>query len=148
MKHLDLYARVRHAVMVRGISRRDAAGLFGINRRTIEKMLQFSVPPGYRRAHIVFAALYPTIRLGILSELKRPKSNRKNSSNMLSHVTDLTEVIARMVAVGHAVTPELVSSISPYTRGHIRYFGTLVLYMDEVRHPRPFERILNLSRII
>jgi hypothetical protein len=29
--------------------RREAARIFGINRRTVEKMLRFSIPPGYRR---------------------------------------------------------------------------------------------------
>ena len=53
MKGLDLYARVRHAVMVEGMSRREAARMFGINRRTVDKMLRFSVPPGYRRAQPV-----------------------------------------------------------------------------------------------
>lgn len=46
---MDLYGRVRHAVLVDGMSRREAARLFGINRRTVEKMLMFSIPPGYRR---------------------------------------------------------------------------------------------------
>ena len=49
MKHVDLYGRVRHAVLVDGMSRREAARIFGINRRTVEKMLMFSIPPGYRR---------------------------------------------------------------------------------------------------
>lgn len=49
MKHVDLYGRVRHAVLVDGMSRREAARVFGINRRTVEKMLMFSIPPGYRR---------------------------------------------------------------------------------------------------
>ena len=31
------------------MSRREAARIFGINRRTVEKMLKFSIPPGYRR---------------------------------------------------------------------------------------------------
>src|ERR1022692_2208560 len=46
---VELYARIRRAVMVDGLSRRDAAKRFGIHRNTIAKMLQFSVPPGYRR---------------------------------------------------------------------------------------------------
>ena len=49
MKHVELYGRVRHAVLVDGMSRREAARIFGINRRTVEKMLRFSIPPGYRR---------------------------------------------------------------------------------------------------
>jgi transposase len=46
MKTVELYARVRHAVQIEGISRRAAAERFGINARTVSKMLKFSVPPG------------------------------------------------------------------------------------------------------
>ena len=46
---VELYARIRHAVMVDGLSRREAATRFGVHRNTISKMLQYSVPPGYRR---------------------------------------------------------------------------------------------------
>ena len=49
MKRVELYGRVRHSVLVEGISRRQAAFNFGIDRRTVDKMLIFSVPPGYRR---------------------------------------------------------------------------------------------------
>ena len=45
---VELYARVRRAVMVDGLSRREAAKQFGVHRNTITKMLEFSVP-GYRR---------------------------------------------------------------------------------------------------
>jgi transposase len=46
---VELYAKIRRAVMVDGLSRREAARRFGVHRNTIAKMLQFSVPPGYRR---------------------------------------------------------------------------------------------------
>ena len=46
---VELYAKIRRAVMVDGLSRRDVAQRFGVHRNTISKMLQFSVPPGYRR---------------------------------------------------------------------------------------------------
>ena len=49
MKRVELYARVRHAVRIEGISERAAAERFGINPRTVSKMLRFSVPPGYVR---------------------------------------------------------------------------------------------------
>ena len=49
MKRVDLYGRVRHGVLIEGMSRRQAARVFGIDRRTVDKMLRFSVPPGYRR---------------------------------------------------------------------------------------------------
>jgi len=50
MKLVDLYGRFRYAVGVEGISRREAARRFGIDPRTVAKMLSFSVPPGYRRS--------------------------------------------------------------------------------------------------
>lgn len=53
MKQVELYGRVRYSVLVEGMSRRDAARLFGIDRRTVKKMLDFSVPPGYRRSQPV-----------------------------------------------------------------------------------------------
>ena len=46
---VELPAGMRRAVMVEGLSRREAAKRFGVHRNTISKMLQFSVPPGYRR---------------------------------------------------------------------------------------------------
>ena len=49
MKQVDLYGRVRHSVLIEGISQREAARIFGIDPRTVAKMLAFSVPPGYRR---------------------------------------------------------------------------------------------------
>jgi hypothetical protein len=40
---------VRHAVMIDGLSHRAAARWFGIDPRTVKKMLSYSVPPGYVR---------------------------------------------------------------------------------------------------
>jgi hypothetical protein len=50
MKGVELYAQVRRAVFIEGISQREAARRFGIDPRTVAKMLAFSVPPGYRRS--------------------------------------------------------------------------------------------------
>ena len=50
MKGVELYGQVRRAVYVEGLSRREVARRFGIDPRTVAKMLAFSVPPGYRRS--------------------------------------------------------------------------------------------------
>src|SRR5260370_32335928 len=50
MKRVELYGQVRRAVYVEGIGQREAARRFGIDPRTVAKMLAFSVPPGYRRS--------------------------------------------------------------------------------------------------
>jgi transposase len=49
MYSVELYGRVRHACLIEGLSRREAARRFGIDRKTVAKMLAHSVPPGYRR---------------------------------------------------------------------------------------------------
>jgi transposase len=50
MKGVELYGRVRYAVRIEGLSHREAARRFGIDPRTVSKMMVFSVPPGYRRS--------------------------------------------------------------------------------------------------
>ena len=46
---VELYARVRRAVIVEKMSEREAAKEYGLARETVRKMLRYSVPPGYRR---------------------------------------------------------------------------------------------------
>lgn len=46
---MELYSRVRRAVVVDKMSEREAARQFGVARETVRKMLRYSVPPGYRR---------------------------------------------------------------------------------------------------
>jgi transposase len=49
MYKVELYGRVRRAVLVDGLSQRSAAREFGISRKSVRKMVSFSAPPGYRR---------------------------------------------------------------------------------------------------
>lgn len=49
MYAVETYAAVRRFVFVDGHSRREAAKVFGLSRGTVDKMCQFSEPPGYRR---------------------------------------------------------------------------------------------------
>ena len=49
MYKVEVYLRVRRAVMAEGMSIREAARSFGLHRDTVRKMLEYSVPPGYRR---------------------------------------------------------------------------------------------------
>ncbi len=50
MKGVELYRQVRHSVRIEGLSRRETGRRFGLDPRTVAKMLSFSVPPGYRRS--------------------------------------------------------------------------------------------------
>ena len=49
MKNVDDYLRVRRGVQIEGLSKRAAARRFGIDPRTVSKMMMFSVPQGYVR---------------------------------------------------------------------------------------------------
>jgi hypothetical protein len=47
MKNVELYGRVRYAVQIEGLSERAVARRFGLDPRTVSKMMKFSVPPGW-----------------------------------------------------------------------------------------------------
>ena len=83
MKTVELYARVRHAVLIEGISERAAADRFGINARTVSKMLKFSVPPGYVRRKPPFRPKLDefagVIDAILASDRARPKKQRHTS---------------------------------------------------------------------
>lgn len=51
MYHVDLYRRVRLACHHEGLSHREAARRFGIDRKTVSKILKHSTSPGYQRRH-------------------------------------------------------------------------------------------------
>ena len=50
MYRVELYARVRRACHVEGMSIHEASRMFGLDRKTVRKMMAYSVPPGYRRS--------------------------------------------------------------------------------------------------
>src|SRR3974390_860018 len=49
MYEVEIYGRIRRAVLVEGRSQRSVAREFGLARVTVRKMLGHSIPPGYRR---------------------------------------------------------------------------------------------------
>ena len=49
MYGVELYTAVRLAVVDEGLRHHEAGRRFGIDRRTVEKMLSYSAPPGYRQ---------------------------------------------------------------------------------------------------
>jgi transposase len=92
MKDVELYAKVRHAVRIEGLSERAAARRFGIDARTVSKMMKFSVPPGYRRSKPPFKPkLGPFIGIidAILTEDKgRPKKQQHTSKRIFERLRD------------------------------------------------------------
>jgi transposase len=92
MKRVDLYAQVRRAVRIEGLSERAAARRFGIDPRTVSKMLKFSVPPGYRRSKPpVRPKLDPFIEVidRILADDKgRPRKQRHTAKRVFERLRD------------------------------------------------------------
>ena len=92
MKSVELYAQVRFAVQIKGLSRREAARQFGIDPRTVAKMLAFSVPPGYRRSRpSARPKLDPFIGIidGILAaDEGRPRKQRHTSKRISERLRD------------------------------------------------------------
>src|SRR2546421_1340530 len=92
MKRVDVYAQVRFAVQIEGVSRREAARRFGIGPRTVANMLAFSVPPGYRRSRPpVRPMLGPFI--GIIETILaadegRPKKQRHTAKRLFERLRD------------------------------------------------------------
>ena len=62
MYGVELYAAVRLAVVDEGLSHHEAGRRFGIDRRTVKKMLSYSAPPGYRRTKPVRRPKLPSGR--------------------------------------------------------------------------------------
>jgi transposase len=92
MKGVELYGRVRHAVRIEGLSHREAARRFGIDPRTVAKMMVFSVPPGYRRKKPpTRPKLDPFI--GIIDQIleedkRRPTKQRHTSKRIFERLRD------------------------------------------------------------
>jgi transposase len=92
MKDVDLYLKVRHAVRIEGLSERAAARRFGIDPRTVNKMMKFSVPPGYvRKKPPAKPKLDPFISVidRILEDDKsRPKKQQHTAKRIFERLRD------------------------------------------------------------
>src|ERR1700680_1467730 len=92
MKGVELYGQVRRAVYVEGLSRREAARRFGIEPRTVAKMLAFSVPPGYRRgkppAGPKLDAVSGVINRILEEDKRRPAKQQHTSKRIFERLRD------------------------------------------------------------
>ena len=88
---MELSGRVRHAVRIEGLSERAAARRFGIDPRTVNKMMKFSVPPGYVRKKPAKPKLDPFIPVidRILGDDKlRPKKQLHTAKRIFEQLRD------------------------------------------------------------
>jgi transposase len=89
---VELYARVRRAVQVDGLSEREAARQFGISRETVRKMLRYALPPGYSRQQPIQRPKLGAW-LGIIDQIlgddnARPAKQRHSAKRIFERLRD------------------------------------------------------------
>src|SRR5208282_6741817 len=86
MKVVELYGRVRYAVQIEGLSQREAARRFGIDPRTVAKMMKFSAPPGYVRtkapARPKLDPFIPVIDRILFDDKSRPRKQQHTAKGI------------------------------------------------------------------
>jgi hypothetical protein len=94
MKNVELYGRVRYAVQIEGLSERAAARRFGIDPRTVSKMMKFSVPPGYVRkkppARPKLDPFIPVIDRILGDDKSRPKKQQHTAKRIFERLRDVS----------------------------------------------------------
>ena len=92
MHKVDVYLRVRRAVMVDGMSIREVSRVFGLHRVPVRKILAYSVPPGYRRRNPPrrpklepFTGVIDQI---LTDDLRRPRKQRHTAQRIFQRLRD------------------------------------------------------------
>lgn len=92
MFDLDNYLKVRFAVQIEGLSERAAARRFGIDPRTVAKMMAYSVPRGYVRtkppARPKLDAFVAIIDKMLAGDKTRPKKQQHTSKRIFDRLRD------------------------------------------------------------
>ena len=92
MFDVDDYLKVRYAVQIEGLSKRAAARRFGIDPRTVDKMMKFSVPRGYVRSKPVVRpkldAFVAIIDKMLADDKSRPKKQHHTSKRIFERLRD------------------------------------------------------------
>src|ERR1700684_39361 len=92
MKGVELYGRVRYAVQIEGLSHRAAARRFGIDPRTVAKMMKFTAPPGYVRtkppARPKLDPLIPVIDRVLFDDKSRPRKQQHTAKRIFERLRD------------------------------------------------------------
>ena len=92
MYSVEVYLRIRRAVMVEGMSIREASRVFGLHRDTVRKMLAYSVPPGYRRQtpphHPKLEPFTGIIDRILEEDLRVPRKQRHTAKRIFQRLRD------------------------------------------------------------
>ena len=92
MYQVDVYLRVRRAVMVDGMSIREVSRVFGLHRDTVRKILAYSAPPGYRRQtpprRPKLEPFTGVIDQILVDDLRRPRKQRHTAQRIFRRLRD------------------------------------------------------------
>ena len=88
VKRVELYQKVRLAVLIDGLSRCGAARYFGINRKTIDKMLCFPEPEAHGRSGQTYSrklAGFTVTNDQILMDDRKVHTKQRHQETTLGH---------------------------------------------------------------
>jgi len=89
---VELYRKVRHAYFKQGMSKRAIARHFGISRESVDKMLVYSVPPGYRRTAPIprpkLDGFAPLIDQWLRDDVGQHRKQRHTAKRILERLRD------------------------------------------------------------
>src|SRR5918999_704919 len=142
MYTVELYRRVRRAHYVEGRSIRQVAREFNLHRHTVNKMLEYSVPPGYQRQQPPrrpkLDPYIPLIDQILQSDQARPKKQRHTAQRIFQRLRDEHGFSGQYTIVKDYVRRHRTSSQEMFVRlvhppGHAQAdFGEAQVIIDGV----------------
>ena len=93
MYRLDSYELVRRSVIVGGMSKRAAAREYGVNRRSVDKMVGSASPPGYvfksaRRKWVLGAFMEKIEEIVLKDQLGAPTKQTHTGQHIFERLRD------------------------------------------------------------
>ena len=89
---MEMYRRVRHAYFREGLSKRAIARRFAISRASVDKMILYSVPPGYRRSAPIrrpkLDGFTGIIDQWLSEDRERPRKQRHTAKRVFERLRD------------------------------------------------------------
>jgi len=88
MYKVDIYAKVRRDCLIDKESERSVARKYGINRRTVSKMLQHAEPPGYTRKSAIIKPKLADFEEFIAEILEQDKQVHRKQRHTAKRIFD------------------------------------------------------------
>ena len=104
---MDLWVQVRRYVLVEGHSKRSACKAFGLNWRTMQKMLDHAEPPGYRRDKPASAKkidkVLPVLHQWLEDDRRAPRKQRHTAQRCYDRLVKEHQFDGKLTIVKDAV---------------------------------------------